>query len=384
MIKLNDQSNQHAANGSTPLLGEPLRTKSSHPKRVPTEFDSTLGSPHCDFGTKKIVPEMSKKPLRDVGHVKPAGKSRAPRQTNAPAGGPTARPLEQPSAAEPIAAATKPSAPEEKQLSDAVPGHLRPIAALLTTAIAAMNWEKVRAILEELGQKSEQGDRDAARLVAHTLESYPFVTKVLGDSSYAVERLLIGALQDNTSLMVEAIGREVVALRASLSTESDTSLEKMAVQQVVMAHLFLQYNDAMALAADRKENHSGTWARRQELAEKRFQSSLKSLKLARQASRSARPKMAAVPTSSPPLAPTVAKDPAANKKQSVSPAKSGIEKVENPSPVHEETANCLSPDVTTRPGRRTARKPVPGMASTFAIAGAGSAHCMGRAVTVVS
>jgi len=94
--------------------------------------------------------------------------------------------------------------------------------------------------------------------------------------------LLIQIIADGNALVEQSMRREVDRLKAELAEgETPSPLERLTIQRIIACWLHSQYVDRATLAADAAGLKASSWGKRQEAAEKRFQSAIKSLDLVR-------------------------------------------------------------------------------------------------------
>lgn len=137
--------------------------------------------------------------------------------------------------------------------------------------------------LQKLVANANAGDAEALAELRPLLDKHPEIWMALGNLARHAETLLINLVAGSNALVAEAMEKHLNHLNRTLVGENPTPLEVLCVQRVVAAYLHCQYADIRAASADgRMDVPNNTWAKRQELAEKRYERALKSLKLVRQ------------------------------------------------------------------------------------------------------
>jgi hypothetical protein len=143
----------------------------------------------------------------------------------------------------------------------------------------------VKAIIDELltlSKRAKQGDTEAEARVVSLLDENPELVQEIGDlSGRAIQSLVIEAAGDVFAIKLSLLRREA-ALRRELLPENATVLEKLAVDNLILAMEHQQYIDLQYASAARRGGQLNAWVKIQEAAAKRVDRSLKSLAFVRQ------------------------------------------------------------------------------------------------------
>src|SRR5947209_877821 len=133
--------------------------------------------------------------------------------------------------------------------------------------------------LRALVQQAQGGDPTALPRIREILDHHPEVWRHLGDLSALVERAWIAVLAADHPVAVEAMKRTVQEMMANLAGEHPTPpLEKLLVDQVVACWMELQYVQGVSANAGHGSLEQARYRlKRLESAQKRFESSLKTL-----------------------------------------------------------------------------------------------------------
>lgn len=136
--------------------------------------------------------------------------------------------------------------------------------------------------LQELVALAKYGDTAALESIRQELDGNPALWQAVGDLAALSEALLISVVANGNALVAESMEREIERLKSELAEGTTTTpLERLAIQRIVACWLHTQYTDRATLAADVAGSKIAAWGKRQEAAERRFQSAIKSLELAR-------------------------------------------------------------------------------------------------------
>lgn len=136
--------------------------------------------------------------------------------------------------------------------------------------------------LQEWVTRARYGDQEALAFIRKELDANPVLWQTVGDLAAHAESLLIEVIAAGNALVSQSLEREVERLKIDLLNEGKAgTLERLAVQRIVACWLHAQYVDRATLTADAAGAKASTWAKRQDAAEKRFQSAIKSLQLVR-------------------------------------------------------------------------------------------------------
>lgn len=136
--------------------------------------------------------------------------------------------------------------------------------------------------LQELVALAKYGDTEALESIRQELDGNPALWQAVGDLAALSEAFLISVIAAGNALVSESMEREIERLKSELAEgTTPTPLERLAIQRIVACWLHAQYTDRATLAADATGSKIAAWGKRQEAAERRFQSAIKSLDLVR-------------------------------------------------------------------------------------------------------
>lgn len=138
------------------------------------------------------------------------------------------------------------------------------------------------AKLRELVTRAKYGDTEALESIRQELDNNPGLWQAVGDLSALAEELLISIIADGNALVAQSMHREIKRLKIELAEGiAPTPLERLAIQRIVACWLHCQHVDRATLIADATGSKIAVWGKRQEAAERRFQSAIRSFDLAR-------------------------------------------------------------------------------------------------------
>ena len=133
--------------------------------------------------------------------------------------------------------------------------------------------------LQRLVAAANAGDGDSLTKLREMLDTHPQVWQTVGDLGAHAEFAMINLASQGDQLMLESMARHVAQLKANLVGPNPTPLERLTVQRVVACWLAAQFADRACATADGGEIQTNAWARRQQMAEKRYQTAVKTLSL---------------------------------------------------------------------------------------------------------
>jgi hypothetical protein len=132
--------------------------------------------------------------------------------------------------------------------------------------------------LQELSKRVKAGDESAIAEIQQILNSNDALWRQLGDVEKSTEAMLI-EVADGSAASMESVRRSVAAMKQSLLGEQPTPLERMAVGRVVACWLFAHFVDRWCGWSIKAGGRANDLAKLLEASEKRYQISLRSLKL---------------------------------------------------------------------------------------------------------
>jgi hypothetical protein len=132
--------------------------------------------------------------------------------------------------------------------------------------------------LQDLSKRVQAGDDSAIAEIQKILDSNDALWRHLGDVEKTTEAMLI-EFAEGTAASKESVRRSVAAMKLSLLGEQPTPLERMAVGRVVACWLFAHFVDRWCSWSVKAGGRASDLAKLLEASEKRYQISLRSLKL---------------------------------------------------------------------------------------------------------
>ena len=177
------------------------------------------------------------------------------------------------------------------------------------------NDEDPMSRLRGLAAKANTGDNTALTKLREILDTHPEIWLTIGNLGSHAELAMIDLVSRGNLLMFESMRRHIAQLKVELLGANPSPLELLTVQRIVANWLHLQFADRACATADSGQVQTNAWAKRLEMAERRYQIALKSLKLVRQMQ--SKPAKAAVAKSS-----VADQDGTANEKQATTDATS--------------------------------------------------------------
>ncbi len=132
--------------------------------------------------------------------------------------------------------------------------------------------------LQDLSNKVKAGNDSAIAEIQKLLNSNDALWHQLGDVENTTEAMLIEACGGSAASR-ESVRRSVAAMRQSLLGEQPTPLQRMAVGRVVACWLFVNFVDRWSAWSIKQGGRGSSLAKLLEASEKRYQISLRSLKL---------------------------------------------------------------------------------------------------------
>jgi hypothetical protein len=143
----------------------------------------------------------------------------------------------------------------------------------------------------ELVRRANGGDQDATSLLRQMLDGAPELWQQLGDMAAHAEASLLTLVAGADRLTRESVVRKLQSLRVELGGPAPSTLERMAIDRVVIAWLMVQYTDTLmgstATATAARANQIVKW---QDQTARRYNAAVKALldvrRLLPQASRS--------------------------------------------------------------------------------------------------
>ncbi|HEV8058533.1 MAG TPA: hypothetical protein VGP68_01590 [Gemmataceae bacterium] len=134
------------------------------------------------------------------------------------------------------------------------------------------------AELSALVDQAQNGDAGALPRINQILDETPAIWKHLGDIGGLAERAWIGVLAEKNAAVVESLARTLASMRADLSGENPSAIERVLVDQAVLC--WLQVKALEFNAANMEKNAGGKTNRAHiqlELAHRRHLSALRAL-----------------------------------------------------------------------------------------------------------
>jgi hypothetical protein len=132
--------------------------------------------------------------------------------------------------------------------------------------------------LQLLSKRVGTGDDSAIAEIQRILNSNDALWRHLGDVERSTEAWLI-EVADGPAASKESVRRSVAAMKQSLLGAQSTPLKKMAVGRVVACWLFAHFVDRFCSLSIKQGGRASDLAKLLEASEKRYQISLRSLKL---------------------------------------------------------------------------------------------------------
>jgi hypothetical protein len=133
-------------------------------------------------------------------------------------------------------------------------------------------------LLQDLSNRVKAGEESAVAEIQRILDSNDALWRHLGDVEKTTEAMLI-EVADGSAASKESVRRSVAAMKQSLLGEQPTPLERMAVGRVVACWLFAHFVDRWCAWSVKAGGRASDLAKLLEASEKRYQVSLRSLKL---------------------------------------------------------------------------------------------------------
>ena len=144
------------------------------------------------------------------------------------------------------------------------------------------NDEDPMSRLRGLAAKANTGDNTALTKLREILDTHPEIWLTVGNLGSHAELAMIDLVSEGNLLMVESMRRHIQQLKVELLGANPSPLELLTVQRIVANWLHLQFADRACATADSGQVQTNAWAKRLEMAERRYQIALRSLKLVRQ------------------------------------------------------------------------------------------------------
>ena len=141
------------------------------------------------------------------------------------------------------------------------------------------NDEDPLSRLRGLVAEANKGDSGALSELKEMLDTRPEIWQTIGNLASHAELAMINLVSGGDQLLAESLRRHIAQLNITLVGPNPNLLEQLTVQRVVASWLYAQFVDQSCATADSGTNPSNAWARRQQMAEKRYQTALKSLSL---------------------------------------------------------------------------------------------------------
>lgn len=127
-------------------------------------------------------------------------------------------------------------------------------------------------------QQANKGDREALVRLRQTLDANPSVWTDISRTAIESERVLVDQIAGGDRLIEESVRRTLDQMRTDLAGGTPSPAERMAVDRVIVAWLFLQLADK-ALAADRGSAlpQAQFTLKRHDLAGRQYHAAMRSL-----------------------------------------------------------------------------------------------------------
>jgi hypothetical protein len=133
--------------------------------------------------------------------------------------------------------------------------------------------------LLELNRRAKAGDQTAVEELRRLLDEHPEIWRKVGDLASLAHRTWLRLAASVDPLTTEAVARHVADLETRLTGDDPSPLERLLVQQAVIAWLRLQHAtlEAARETGEKSLPKAGFNVRRVESAQRCFDMSLKSL-----------------------------------------------------------------------------------------------------------
>jgi hypothetical protein len=132
--------------------------------------------------------------------------------------------------------------------------------------------------LRELVRRAQAGDPAALPRIRQVLDERPEVWQHAGDLAALAERAWIAVLAADNPVAVEAMKRTLAQMKAELTGDQPTALERLLVDQIVVSWLECKYVEATSAAPGHASlQQAGFRLRRLESAQKRHLAAIKTL-----------------------------------------------------------------------------------------------------------
>jgi hypothetical protein len=132
--------------------------------------------------------------------------------------------------------------------------------------------------LKALSKRVKAGDNSAVAEIQQILDGNDALWRHLGDVEKTTEAMLI-EVADGSAASKESVRRSIAAMKQSLLGTQPTPLQRMAVGRVVSCWLFAHFVDRWCGWSVKQGGRASDLAKLLEASEKRYQISLRSLKL---------------------------------------------------------------------------------------------------------
>jgi len=146
----------------------------------------------------------------------------------------------------------------------------------------AERWATMGRVIEMLRPRANRGDQEARAVLRRFFNSNPHLWTWFGDLADTAERTVLEALTEHEWLVTEAIRHEAAEMRTRLAGPSPTPLEEMAVRRIVASWLNLHAVQMQCAKPPRDLGWARFWQRQLELAERMYDSAVRSLALIKQ------------------------------------------------------------------------------------------------------
>ena len=143
--------------------------------------------------------------------------------------------------------------------------------------VAQADLDAEVAKLQDLSDKAKAGDTKALDQLRHELDKCSHIWRRLADLQVLVEEQMAAAITSEDLLMLESFRKRASELRQQLLAGSCDLLVQMAVSRAVSCWLFTQFLELRVL----QDKHPKDGAKQLAQAERRFQSAVRTLALAR-------------------------------------------------------------------------------------------------------
>ena len=129
---------------------------------------------------------------------------------------------------------------------------------------------------DQILQRANDGDQDSLADLRNLLDQHPVIWRQVADLSTHSRAAILALVGDDSCLVRESIERRLHELKESLLGDSPTTLERLAVDRIAQAWLFVDVARIKA-ANEGASRKSTAWSRRLDHAQREYDRSIKAL-----------------------------------------------------------------------------------------------------------